>query len=180
MTGFSGGWFQRRKARKDAAARLYAGVMKAALGTSWYAALGAKDTFEGRAQMVTLLTSLACGRLAQIGGANAGWLADALNQHVLDGFDAAYREQGVGDSSIARKVRKLAKSHSGLGRAAFTALSAGPDGVVAAAMAEVISRNGVTDPDDSAKLASKLSDLVRGLRHQSDEDVLSGRMDWSV
>ena len=180
MTGFSGGWFQRRKARKDAAERLYESVMKAALKPDWYESLGAHDTFEGRAQMVTLLTSLACGRLAQIGGANAGWLADALNKHVLDGFDAAYREQGVGDSSIARKVRKLAEAHSGLGRATFTALAADSTLEMTVALQDVVARNGVTEDDRAAELAAHLSALDRYLKSQADDQVLSGRINWAL
>ena len=122
MTAFSGNWFQRRSARRKSVSEAYRRLLAHALAPVHYAASGVPDTFEGRARMVTVLSSLACARLSQLEGTEPPRLIQRLDTLVLDGFDAAYREKGVGDASIARKVRKLAQGHAGLGKALFAAL----------------------------------------------------------
>lgn len=175
MTAFSGNWFQRRSARRKAAAEAYRGLLRHALEPDYYIAGGVPDTFEGRAGMVTVLTSLACARLSRIEGPEPAWLMARLDELVLDGFDAAYREKGVGDSSIARKVRKLAQGHAGLGKALFAALtSAGGAEPVDA----ILRRNGVARADRAAALAESVLALGARLGRQADAEILHGRFNW--
>lgn len=178
MTAFSGNWFQRRATRRRAAAEAYRRLLHHALEPSWYLEGGVPDTFDGRAGMVTLLTSLAIARLSRIEGPDTAPLMARLDELVLDGFDAAFREKGVGDASIARKVRKLAQNHAGLGKALFTALAEGNTGLRAGQVAEILRRNGIVAPDDAAALASRLLDLETHLARQPDDEILQGRFDW--
>ncbi len=179
MTAFSGNWFQRRIARQKAASTAYEGVLKAALVPEYYARAGVPDTFEGRSRMVTVMTSLACVRISQLGGAEARKLMESLNTLVLDGFDAAFREKGVGDASIARKVRTLAEGHSGLGKALFAALGAPDRAGREAVMADTLIRNAVTLPEQAPVLAATLLGLQARLERQADSEILHGRFDWS-
>lgn len=174
MTAFSGNWFQRRAARRKAVSEAYQGLLKAALNRDFYAEGGVPDTFEGRARMVTVMTSLACVRLGQLGGEEAPRLMDGLNTRVLDGFDAAFREKGVGDASIARKVRTLAESHSGLGKALFAALGSTDE----ADMAAILTRNGVAPAGQVPALTAALLALQTRFCRQPDEEILHGRFDW--
>lgn len=178
MTAFSGNWFQRRSARRKAAGEAYRRLLRHALEPSWYLDSGVPDTFEGRAGMVTVLTSLAIARLSRIGGPDTAFVTGRLNDLVLDGFDAAFREKGVGDASIARKVRKLAEVHAGFGKALFAALSApaGPDQT--GEVAEILRRNGAVAPGQAAALAGQLQSLQAHLSSQPDEEILHGRFDW--
>lgn len=136
-----------------------------------YETHGVPDTFDGRTQMVTAMTALACGRLAEIGGPLAGELTERLNARVLDGFEAAFREKGVGDHSIARKVRKLAEGHSGLGQALMEALKAGDS---EGAVEDVLRRNGVTGAEKASVLATALRLYRDVFAAQSDVEILSG------
>jgi len=179
VTAFSGNWFQRRSARRKAASEAYARLLSHALEPVHYAASGVPDTFEGRARMVTVLTSLACVRLSQLGGPEAARLIRRLDERVLDGFDAAYREKGVGDASIARKVRKLAQGHAGLGKALFEAFSDAESPGQAARIADVLRRNGVVAANRAASMASILLGLQARLARQSDTEILHGRFDWT-
>ncbi len=179
MTAFSGNWFQRRAARRKAASDAYRGLLRHALDPSHYRDLGVPDTFEGRARMVTLLTSLACVRLSRMGGAEAAGLIERLDALVLDGFDAAYREKGVGDASIARKVRALAQNHAGLGKALFAALTAPETPEQLENVAGVLRRNGVAAPDRIDALAAALGGFLAHLARQPDDQILHGRFDWS-
>ncbi|MEX1251183.1 MAG: ubiquinol-cytochrome C chaperone family protein [Hyphomonas sp.] len=178
MTAFSGNWFQRRTARRKAAGEAYRRLLRQALEPSWYLESAVSDTFDGRARMITLLTSLAIDRLSRIAGPDIAPLAARLDELVLDGFDAAFREKGVGDASIARKVRKLAQEHAGLGKALFAALKDDSKTQRAAQVDAVLRRNGVVAPGHAGALATTLLDLQAHLAAQPDEEILHGRFDW--
>ncbi|MFN7163505.1 MAG: ubiquinol-cytochrome C chaperone family protein [Hyphomonas sp.] len=178
MTAFSGNWFQRRAARRKAAAEAYRGLLHHALAPGHYRDNGVPDTFEGRAGMVTLLTSLACVRLSALPGPEPARLITRLNDLVLDGFDAAYREKGVGDASIARKVRKLAQVHAGLGKALFAALTGAAGADPAAVVEAILRRNGLAAPEKAGALARSALALHAHLGRQPDAEILHGRFDW--
>jgi len=178
LTAFSGNWFQRRSARRKAAAEAYRRLLRHALEPSWYIEGGVPDTFDGRAGMVTIITSVAIVRLSRIAGPDTAFVTARLNDLVLDGFDAAFREKGVGDASIARKVRKLAEVHAGFGKALFAAFSAPAGLEQAGGVAEILRRNGAVAPDRAAALAGQLLSLQAHLGGQVDAEILHGRFDW--
>lgn len=171
MIAFSGSWFRRRGALKKAVAEAYGRLVREALMPVHYEQYGVPDTFEGRAQMVTVMTALACARFAETGGPLAAELTERLNARVLDGFDAAFREKGVGDHSIARKVRTLAEGHSGLGRALLEALRAEDSGD---AVGDVLRRNGVTGAEKAGELAAALRRYQALFSAQPDAEILAG------
>lgn len=171
MIAFSGNWFKRRGAMKKAVAEAYGRLLREALMPVHYETRGVPDTFEGRAQMVTLMTALACERLAVIGGPVAGEMTERLNARVLDGFEVAFREKGVGDHSIARKVRKLAETHSGLGQAAMSALRETDS---PGELENVLRRNGVTGAADPGGLAGALRDYRVLFKKQPDGVIFTG------
>jgi cytochrome b pre-mRNA-processing protein 3 len=178
VTGFSIGWLTRRRARKAAAETAYGRLMKAALAPDFYLSGDVVDTFEGRAQMVTVHAALAIRRMQAVPGSAADRLAAALNTRVLDGFDAAYREQGVGDSSIARKVRKLAEAYYGLGTALSRALNTGAAGERESAVRDVLERNGLTEKGRAAALSAYVCAASDRLHAQEDSEILTGKLDW--
>jgi cytochrome b pre-mRNA-processing protein 3 len=153
------------RARRAQAARLYDWVMKTALDPELFDRCALPDRFETRAAMVSVVTALVAARLSRIGTPEASDRLARLNTLVLDGFDAAYREQGVGDHSIARKVRTLAETHTGLGRAVFGAVTF--DGADAARLQPVLERNGLAAAGDPA-LASMLGAFATRMIAASD------------
>lgn len=179
MVGFSGIWNGRGRKAKAAARALYARVAEAALDTGLYAQGAAIDTFEGRAAMVTAHAALVIGRLRRIGSAQARKTAESLNHLVLDGFDAAFRELGVGDSSIARKVRKLAEVHYGIGKSLSVALDQPAPGRTGA-LIDTIQRNGLTQPGQEGRLAEYLLQNQAALDATTDDSILAGNFDWST
>lgn len=174
MSAFSASWWRRRGARNRAVQTAYDALLGEALAPRHYLDHGAADTFEGRARMVTVMTALACHRLAAIGGPAAAELTDYLSRKVLDGFDAAYREKGVGDHSIARKVRTLAEAHAGLGRALMTALEAGESGAGDDPLVPVLVRNGVASAAAATAMAAALRALQQVFQAQPDAEILAG------
>lgn len=170
--------FPRRAAERKAAAEAYRRLLHHALEPAHYCDFEVPDTFEGRAGMMTLLTSLAITRLRRIGGPKAAALAMKLNERVLDGFDAAHRETGVGDHSIARKVRKTAQVHAGMGKALFAALEAA--GGSEDALAAVLARNGMAPPAGAGRLAGAAWAMLAHLEAQPDAEILAGAFDWII
>lgn len=171
---FSGGWFKARAELRKAAREAYGRLAREALRPVWYERHGAVDTFEGRAAMVTAILAVMCARLAQTGNLLAPGLAERINRLVLDGFDAAYRELGVGDHSIARKVRTLAESHAGMGRALMTALETAEPEVGTDPLVAVLVRNEAVLAGQGPELAAALRQLQRALQAQPDAEILAG------
>ena len=172
-------WTSERKEAKKAAETLYGGVAAAALNPALYERGAGIDTFEGRAAMVTSHATLVLGRLRKANAPVARKIAERLNTIVLDRFDAAYRETGVGDSSIARKVRKLAEVHYGLGKSLTEAVF-GSGGDTLGATEKCIQRNGISEHGKERLLALYLLHNAHKLDDSSDDAILAGRFDWSL
>ena len=146
--------------------------MHQALSENLYRSGWVPDTFEARAGMVTAHSAVMFVRLADIGLSQSAQLADELNNCILDGFDAAYRELGVGDATIARKVRTLAELHAGAGKAIARAL--GSDSDAREAVEIVLQRNGYVASEGARPVAVRLENSLVRFREQEDAAILKG------
>lgn len=100
---------------------LYRFVLDGALRPSLYEHGVAADTFDGRFEQVALHGALLMRHLRRLEEPGRV-LAQKLYEKIFSGFDHAYRETGVGDSSISRKVRGLGERFFGLARGLDQAL----------------------------------------------------------
>lgn len=166
-------------ATRTAARLLYADLASAALSTPLYEQGAATDTFDGRAAMITAHATVVLRRLRRTNSPLARRIAERLNTLVLDGFDAAYREMGVGDSSIARKVRKLAEVHYGLGKALIEALDA-PQSDRFERVSACIERNAVSENGKETLLSAYLLHNAARFDGVSDEEVVAGKLSWNL
>lgn len=154
---------------------VYESVMTAALSPPIYRDKLADDTFEGRFAMVAVHTAIALRQLRR-GGDEGREMADALYRKVFDGFDYALREQGVSDSTIARKIRGLGEEFFGLARALDEALDADD---CLNQVQDVLVRNDVSRAEP-ARLSALIVDHDRRLTAQSLETLMSGAFDWAT
>ena len=168
-------WLRRRRALREAAQDCYRDLLKMALTPVFYAKFNVPDTMEGRAGWLSVLACLIIVRLQDIHSQDSLRLQSRLNETILDGFDAAYRERGVGDASIARKVRKLASYHYGMGKSVVGELHKGDP---KPGLTRVLIRNGIAPAATADALADILLSALARFRAQSDEDVVSGQFDW--
>ncbi|MGE0408682.1 MAG: ubiquinol-cytochrome C chaperone family protein [Amphiplicatus sp.] len=101
----------RKDPQRDAAEALFAAAVEQARRPDFYTDLGVEDSVDGRFELLALHVYLVLRRLKSAGSA-AG-----LSQHLLDAMfanlDGALREMGVGDLSVARKIRKMAEAFYG-------------------------------------------------------------------
>ncbi|WP_081814919.1 ubiquinol-cytochrome C chaperone family protein [Hyphomonas pacifica] len=176
--GFPMLWAKRKRTNiKRTAGALHSGMVMASLEPVLYERGLAIDTFEGRAAMVTAHASLLIPRLKVMENREGDRLAEAVNSLILDGFDASFREKGVGDSSIARKMRKLAEVHYGLGKSLAEAYSI-ENGARHAAVEACVLRNAICMPDKQTELADYMLAQRQWLAEQPDEAFVSGALIW--
>lgn len=118
--------FFRPKPATLAGRALYDAAAAQARRPAFYTELGAPDTLEGRFELYTLHVVLLLSRLQ-----NAGPAAAEVRQAVFDayvrGLDDALREIGVADTSVGKKMKKLAGAFYGRLRAYETAFAALPE-----------------------------------------------------
>lgn len=127
--------FFRKDPAFEAGAALYAAAVAQARAAPLYAAFGVPDTVEGRFEMVALHVYLILRRLK--GDApGAAKVGQKLFDAMFHDMDNSLRELGVGDLSVARKIRKLAENFYGRVAAYENALKAdAPPDMLAAALA---------------------------------------------
>ncbi|MCA8903747.1 MAG: ubiquinol-cytochrome C chaperone family protein [Hyphomonas sp.] len=174
MAGLSG--ILGSKARRRAADSLYRGLMAAALAPEAYAAGIVADDIDHRMQMVAVHAAVLVWQLPKRVDAELRQMPELVHTRVLDGFDAALREMGVGDASIARKARAMAEHYYGLGVAIVDCLDDGPGRNDK--LEKVLERNGVAMPGHCAELAAHVAALAERFEEHSSADFLKGSAPW--
>lgn len=167
MLGLSAG-----RRRREAARAWHNQIQKLARDPDLFANGLAQDTLDGRFEMLTLVSTLVLRRLRELEKPGRK-LADSVYRDIFSGFDHALREEGVGDASIARKVRGLGERFFGLARAVDGALGATDK---TSMLTGVIERNGLAGPQASEQLSIWLVDLASQLDAADPTDLLIGRL----
>ncbi|MES2035599.1 MAG: ubiquinol-cytochrome C chaperone family protein, partial [Pseudomonadota bacterium] len=88
---------------KAAGEALYAAAARQARSPRFYAEMGVPDTREGRFEMYSLHVVLLLDRLKGQ-GPQADETAQILIETYIRGLDDAFREMGVGDTAVAKRV----------------------------------------------------------------------------
>ena len=163
----SGLWqlFKKRQQRKSAAKAWQNTIVRLVMFKAPYEAGWFEDTFENRTQVMSVMTVLVMRRLRESDGGNR--LARMVYDGAFSSIDAALREQGVGDSSIARKIRGIGEAFVGLARAFGAALDHEDDEEIQA----VLSRNAVCSAGNASSVLVWLRKIETQLKAFSDEEV---------
>lgn len=149
-------WFRPSPALSGAR-RLYAHLVDQARAPAFYAAYGVPDSLDGRYEMLALHAFVALRRLRREPG-GAGALAQALFDVMFTDMDRSLREIGVGDLSVGKRVKDMARGLYGR-IAAYEDGLADPAGE---ALARALARNvyGTVAPPAAGALVA-LADYVR-------------------
>lgn len=137
------------------AQHVLAAVTAAARQPALYGEGRAADTLRGRFELMALFGALALYRLRGDPGLEP--LAQAFTDALFSAFDAGLREDGVSDTAVPKRMRKLAGDFYGRLGAYCAAL----DGDDATAFAAAIGRNALAD--EAAPFAAELAALMRAL-----------------
>jgi cytochrome b pre-mRNA-processing protein 3 len=153
MFGFSSS----KRAERQAAERIYAATLAAARRPAFYLDCGVPDTLQGRFEMVALHLFPVLHRLMHEPGDDPE-LARLISEHFVNDMDSAFREMGVGDLSVPKRMKTLYGSFAGRISAYGSAVGEGQ-----ARLAEAIGRNVFPDApqhDHAAVLAAYLGAAV--------------------
>lgn len=149
--------------------------MAAARRPGLYAGLGVEDSVDGRFDMVVLHVFLVLDRLKGM----AGPFRQALVDEFFRDMDRSLREMGVGDLSVAKKVRKMAEAFYGR-VAAYDRALAGPEGELAAAIARNVfaADSAAADSASARRLAAYVLDQRAHLAAQPAAAIIAGNADF--
>jgi len=168
--------FRPRQAR-IAGEALYAGLVDQARQPQLYHEMGVADRIDARFELYVLHLSLLLARLKGEGEA-ASETGQAVFDTFLGALDDALRELGVGDLSVAKKMRKLGEAVYGRVVGYQTAVIQGDREALTGLLARA-----VYGDEAAVEPAGKLSDYTivafAGLKDQRLEDILRGRLSWS-
>jgi cytochrome b pre-mRNA-processing protein 3 len=157
--------------------RLYAAAVAQARQPELYAVLGAPDRIDVRFELYTVHIVLLLTRLKGA-GEEAGEVSQAMFDTYLKALDNALRELGVGDLSVARKMRRLGETIYVRTRALTDALA--PEAEPGAL--ESIVAQAILGGEDSAARAAALAAYIRDARDalagQPLAKVLDGDLQW--
>lgn len=172
MTSLIRRFFAGKGELRSKAEALADSVMAVARRPGFYTAGLADDTLEGRFAMVALHGALVIRPLRKM-GPEGFQLAEKMGERLFDRFDYALREEGVGDHSIARRMRKLGEEFYGLAGAIDEALESGEGAAVESALV----RNGLGGASPG-RLATYVRDADARLAGMLPQSLMSGDIDW--
>ncbi|HEX8571033.1 MAG TPA: ubiquinol-cytochrome C chaperone family protein [Caulobacteraceae bacterium] len=168
-------WSRAPRAGVQAGRDLYAVAAAQARRPELYTALGASDTPNGRFEVYSLHVILLLNRLKGRGD-HAAETAQALFDAYVSTLDDALREQGVGDLSMGKKMRRLGEAFYGRVRSYHTALEALPD---RGPLEDLLGRTVLAESRaPGGPLADYADRSAAHLAALPDDDVLAGRASW--
>lgn len=163
----------------DAAVLLYPLIVKQARLPVFYQSLGVPDTVTGRFDMIVLHIVLLVNRLKEEGKTGAK-LSQALFDRFFVDMDEALREQGVGDLSVPRHIKRMMQGFNGR-REVYEAALASEDDVL---LADILKRNlygAIANVNDDMvnKTVQYVKTCRNGLRRHNVSDFMSGRLSFA-
>ena len=139
----------RRNPLEDQVVRLHEAVVaQSRLPAFFLPPYGVADTFEGRFELLTVNAGLLLRPLS-LAPEPGPELAQQLSNAIFSRFDDAFREIGISDVGVPKKMKKLAGAFMGRGNAYAEALKEGE-----AALAAALARNVLNGSGDGAPLAA--------------------------
>lgn len=167
----------RRDPNAAAAHALYAAAVTQARRDSFYLRGGVPDTIDGRFDMVALHAYLILRRLGR-----EGKQASALSQAIFDimfaDMDQNLREIGVGDLSVGKKVKAMAKAFYGR-IAAYDAGLEGGDRELGEALRRNVYRKSTVDDEQVAVMVTYVRRQAAALDSQPLESFMAGEVTFA-
>jgi len=163
----------RRGAREEAAAALYQAAVIQARRPEFYLAAAVPDTLDGRFDLLALHVFLLLQRLRADGRRTAG-LAQAVFDLMFADMDENLRELGVGDLSVGRKVKTMAKALMGRIAAYEPGLADQP--TLIRALGRNLYRGRPVAAEAVTQVARYVGAAAQDLAGQSTEALLAGRV----
>jgi cytochrome b pre-mRNA-processing protein 3 len=165
-----------RRANRILIEQLHGKIVTAARHPALYTELGAPDTLDGRFEMIALHAGLLMRRLAATAGLG-GDLAQEVADCVFRHFDDGLRELGVGDTSVPKRMKKLAEAFYGRNKAYSAGLAEASDDLLTRALARnVYGVPEIVQAPGAVALACYVREVSDSLDSQRVEDFARGEV----
>lgn len=169
--------FLTKRKQRDAAHELYVAIVAQARQPIFYREMGVPDTLDGRFDLITLHAFLVINRLKQIHRAEPA--AEDLSQTLFDvmfaDMDRSLREMGVGDLSVGKRVKAMARAFFGRVAAYESGLDL-PGNVLEQALARNLYRGEPPEPPALARMADYVRKEYQAFKAIAPEDLMAGRI----
>lgn len=167
----------KRKPRvwEEAGRALYAAAVAQARLPVFYTDLGVPDSANGRFELYSLHVILLLRGLKGRGEA-AAEASQSLFDTYVSSLDDALREQGVGDLSMAKKMRKLGEAFYGRVRSYDEAFDDLPD---AEPLRTLISRTACADGGDAEALTTYAASVLADFGGDGGAALVQGEVRWA-
>lgn len=168
-------WLKPRPA-KVAGGKLYASAVGQARSAAFYRDYGVRDSMEGRFELFSLHVIFLVERLKGQGDA-AAETSQAVFDAYVKGLDDAFREIGVSDTSVGKKMKKLAGAFYGRLKAYDDAVASLPD---TTATRDLVARTALEErgEGDAAALTAYVIKVREALAAQPLDALLQGDVTW--
>jgi cytochrome b pre-mRNA-processing protein 3 len=165
-----------RRANRNLIEQLHGEIVAAARRPALYLDFQAPDTLDGRFEMIALHAGLVLRRLGAISG-----LGDDIGQDLADcvfrHFDDALREIGIGDTSVPKRIKKMAEAFYGRNKAYAEGLAdPASEGLERALARNVYGAENLADAPAAPALARYARACALALEAQGVADFAAGRI----
>lgn len=177
------GHFNRKRRNREIVDRLYRQLTAIARNPAFYARMHVPDTVMGRFEMLCVVMVLFFRRTDGKGPA-----LQHLAQDVVDTFfedmDHSLRELGIGDQSVPKRMKKLARMFYGRAKSYGTALNEGSAETLSAALHRNIypqdrageDMSDMVSPEGLSELAREVMRLDGWFSNRDEADLLGGEL----
>lgn len=159
------------------AATIYPVLVAQARNAAFYLKRAVPDTVDGRFDLVVMHAMLIMRRLRTEGEPGMG-VAQAVLDLLFADMDRSLREMGVGDMSIGKHVKKMAKAFYGRAQSYEKGMDAGTDAPLAEALQTNLYRAKPAGTGEVAGMVEYVLAADAVLKRTSFEDIRAGRIDW--
>jgi len=170
--------FSGRNLAREAADIAYRRVVEQARQTIFFADYGVPDTLDGRFELICLHAFLYLHRLKE-DRPQASLFCQSLFDRMFADFDRSLREMGVGDLSVGKHMKRMARAFYGR-ILSYEAELAGGDSALAIALARNVFGTVAANECAAEDMASYVRRAVRALRSQSAADLLAGDISFEI
>ena len=172
--------FNRKRKNREIVDTLYRQLTALARQSAFYADMNVPDTVMGRFEMMTVVMVLFLRRTHKRGPVLTD-LAQAVVDSFFEDMDHSIRELGVGDVSVPKRMKKLARMFYGRAKSYGDALNDSDQESLARSLGRNLYPQDAPDgqgaPVDMRQLAAAIAQLESRMNALADEQLLSGRLE---
>ncbi len=170
------GYINRKRRNREIVDAIYREITAAARNPVYFERMNVPDTVMGRFEMISIMMVLFLRRTK-----DASPAIQDLARDVVDAFfaeiDHSIRELGVGDNSVPKRMKKLARMFYGRLDSYASALDDGDTAALATALKRNIHPQQETaNMDELAEAMARLDGTIAGL---PEEEILTGRLSFA-